>query len=101
MCFQPPGAPSCCAPTEREPNSVTSSYKHLAPLGRNPTASTCGTSNLNSRMTNGKSFCLLLPDFKYLGCSEVPARNRAMHSTDMSNTNRFTCEVNCIVDRTP
>jgi len=34
---------------------VTSSYKHLAPLGRNPTASTCCTSNLNSRMTNGKS----------------------------------------------
>ena len=29
-------AVSCCAPTEREPNSVTSGYKHLAPLGRNP-----------------------------------------------------------------
>jgi|GEM_PF-3930940 len=28
-------AVSCCAPTEREPNSVTSGYKHLAPLGRN------------------------------------------------------------------
>ena len=37
MCFRPASAPSCCAPTEREPNSVTSGYKHLAPLGRNPT----------------------------------------------------------------
>ena len=27
---------SCCAPTEREPNSVTTGYKHLAPPGRNP-----------------------------------------------------------------
>jgi len=27
---------SYCAPTEREPNSVTLGYKHLAPLGRNP-----------------------------------------------------------------
>ena len=36
------------------PNSVTSDYKHLAPLGRNPTSTYC-TSNLNSRMTNGKS----------------------------------------------
>jgi len=24
MCFQVAGAPVCCAPTEREPNSVTS-----------------------------------------------------------------------------
>ena len=41
-------APSCCAPTEGEPNNVTSGYKHLAPLGRNPTASTCCTSKLDS-----------------------------------------------------
>ena len=34
MCLQMAGAPSCCcAPTEREPNSVTSGYKHLAPAG--------------------------------------------------------------------
>jgi hypothetical protein len=32
----PASAPSCCAPTERDPNSVTWDYKHLAPLGRNP-----------------------------------------------------------------
>gem|GEM_PF-5600087 len=24
---------SCCAPTEREPNNVTTGYKHLAPAG--------------------------------------------------------------------
>ena len=47
-------APGCCAPTERGPNGVTSGYKHLAPLGRNPTASTCCTSKLNSRMRNDK-----------------------------------------------
>ena len=35
-----------------EPNSVTSGYKHLAPLGRNPTASTCCTSKLNPPMKN-------------------------------------------------
>jgi hypothetical protein len=29
-------------------------YKHLAPLGRNPTASTRGTSKLNSRFFNEK-----------------------------------------------
>jgi hypothetical protein len=29
-----PAGPVYCAPTEREPNSVTSGYKHLAPLGR-------------------------------------------------------------------
>ena len=40
--------------TEREPNSMTSGYKHLAPLGRNPTASTCCTSKLNSRLKNDK-----------------------------------------------
>jgi hypothetical protein len=50
MCFPLANAPSCCAPTEREPNSVTSGYKHLAPLGRNPIASTRCTSNLNSRL---------------------------------------------------
>ena len=38
--FQPASAPGCCAPTEREPNSLTSGYNHLAPLGRNPMAST-------------------------------------------------------------
>jgi hypothetical protein len=27
-------AVSCCAPMEREPNSMTSGYKRLAPLGR-------------------------------------------------------------------
>ena len=32
----PASAQSCCAPTEREINSGTSGYKHLAPLGRNP-----------------------------------------------------------------
>ena len=46
MCFQPTSAPSCCAPMEREPDSVTSGYKHLAPLGRNPTASTRCTSKI-------------------------------------------------------
>ena len=39
--FQPASASGCCAPTEREPDNVTSGYKHLAPLGRKPTASTC------------------------------------------------------------
>jgi len=34
MCFQLANAPSCCAPTEREPNSVMAGYKHVAPLGR-------------------------------------------------------------------
>ena len=48
--FPAGSAPGCCAPTEREPKSVTSGYKHLAPLGRNPTAPTCCNSNLNSRM---------------------------------------------------
>jgi hypothetical protein len=48
MCLQLANAPSCCAPTEREPISVTLGYKHLAPLGRNPTASTRCTSNSNS-----------------------------------------------------
>ncbi len=52
MFFQSASAPGCCAPTEREPNSVTSGYKHLAPLGRNPTASTRCTSNLNSHLRN-------------------------------------------------
>ena len=36
-------ASGCCAPRERQTNSVTSAYKHLAPLGRNPTASTRST----------------------------------------------------------
>jgi len=34
MYFQLANALSRCAPTEREPGSVTSGYKHLAPLGR-------------------------------------------------------------------
>jgi hypothetical protein len=34
MCLLPARAPSCCAPKERESNSMTSAYKHLAPLGR-------------------------------------------------------------------
>ena len=54
MSFQRAKEPSCCAPTEREPNSVTSGYKHLAPLGRNPTALTCCTSKLNPPISNGK-----------------------------------------------
>ena len=39
--FFPAGvhARGCFAPTERDPNCVTSGYKHLAPLGRNPTIS--------------------------------------------------------------
>jgi len=38
ICFQVPHAKSCCAPTEREPYGLTSDYKHLALLGRNPIA---------------------------------------------------------------
>jgi hypothetical protein len=36
--FPPSQCAKCCAPTERELNCVTSGYKHLAPMGRNPTA---------------------------------------------------------------
>jgi hypothetical protein len=36
MCFQPTHPPGCCASTEREPNRVTSGYKHLAPRGETP-----------------------------------------------------------------
>jgi len=31
--FQPASAPRSCAPTEREPNSVTSGYKQSRPAG--------------------------------------------------------------------
>ena len=60
--------PNCCAPTEREPNGVTfGPYKHLAPLGRNPTASTCCTSKLNSRMDKWKrSFRSEMASLPYL-----------------------------------
>jgi hypothetical protein len=52
--FPAGNVPSYCAPTERGPNSVTAGYKHVAPLGRNPTAPTCFPSNLNSRIKNVK-----------------------------------------------
>jgi hypothetical protein len=40
-------AVSCCAPMEREPNSVTSGYKHLAPPGANRQTTFCCTCKLN------------------------------------------------------
>ena len=59
ICFQPANAPSCCAPTEREPNSLTFGYKHLAPLGRNPqhqlVALPSEAANEKCEMRNGKS----------------------------------------------
>ena len=35
-CFELASAQSCCAPNGARDNSVTSGYKHLAPLGRSP-----------------------------------------------------------------
>ena len=54
MCFRPAMCQVIALLTERGPNSVTSGYKHVAPLGRNPTAPTCFPSNLNSRIKNVK-----------------------------------------------
>jgi len=71
MCFQPPRAPNCCAPTEREPNSMTSVYKHLAPLGRNPTESPCCTSKLNSRMSNSRFFLVKKLSYPYKAATNI------------------------------
>ena len=73
--LQPASEPSCCAPEERGTKSVTSGYKHLAPLGRNHTITRRQRQEVQS-----STFRLWFRDARKLKLELLNSKLRASHS---------------------